>query len=246
MPKLSHLHSPPTGSIPAILVPLLKSYELPRHIETLRAYWDAEQARRAEFRAWVKDDKKHEFVNGEIVSASPSSMAHCRVVTSLAAILGTLSRRFAPDSVVLLEKAMIGCARNDYEPDVMWFAPAKAAGIGQETEILPPPDFDIEVLSQSTEPRDRGVKFEDYALNGIAEYWIIDADLQSVERYRLDAGCRAYGPAETGPDIAWRPTPDASSPAFLFPASALFDEIAFIQVLTGITSMPAGLKNPHA
>lgn len=42
------------------------------------------------------------------------------------------------------------------------------------------------MLSHSTEQRDRGVKFEDYAAHGVGEYWIIDAQAQAVERY-----CRA-------------------------------------------------------
>ncbi|GAB2598351.1 Uma2 family endonuclease [Spirosoma areae] len=39
---------------------------------------------------------------------------------------------------------------------------------------LPAPDLVIEVLSKSTARRDRGVKFTDYAANGIAEYWIVN------------------------------------------------------------------------
>jgi Uma2 family endonuclease len=39
------------------------------------------------------------------------------------------------------------------------------------------------VLSRSTESRDRGVKFEDYAAHGVREYWIIDPDNQIIEQY---------------------------------------------------------------
>lgn len=53
---------------------------------------------------------------------------------------------------------------------------------------FPVPDLVVEVLSQSTEARDRGVKFEDFAFNGVAEYWIIDADTRIVEQYLLDNG----------------------------------------------------------
>jgi hypothetical protein len=44
------------------------------------------------------------------------------------------------------------------------------------------------VLSESTEQRDRGVKFDDYADHGVAEYWIIDCDETSVEQYGLQEG----------------------------------------------------------
>ena len=46
----------------------------------------------------------------------------------------------------------------------------------------------VEVLSQSTKDRDRGVKFEDFASNCVEEYWIVDADAQIVEQYHLENG----------------------------------------------------------
>ena len=48
---------------------------------------------------------------------------------------------------------------------------------------FPVPDFVVEVLSQSTEANDRGVKFVDYAAHGVAEYWIVDADKRVLEQY---------------------------------------------------------------
>lgn len=51
----------------------------------------------------------------------------------------------------------------------------------------PPPDFVVEVLSPSTARNDRGVKFVDYAANGVAEYWIVDPKLESIEQYVLQA-----------------------------------------------------------
>ena len=41
------------------------------------------------------------------------------------------------------------------------------------------------VLSESTAKRDRGVKFEDFALNDVGEYWLVDAEARSVEQYVL-------------------------------------------------------------
>ena len=48
---------------------------------------------------------------------------------------------------------------------------------------FPPPDLVVEVLSESTEKRDRGVKFEDFAAHGVGEYWMIDADKETLEQY---------------------------------------------------------------
>lgn len=215
--------------LPAMLKPLLGSPELPAHMKALTEHWEGEQARRAAFRDRVNADEKQEFINGEIIMHSPARVRHNEVVAQLVQILGMASRRLAPGSKVYVEKAMVGCQRNDYEPDIVWYGPASAAIIKPEDVILHPPDLAIEVLSPSTENRDRGVKFQDYALNGIGEYWIIDADSQTVERYHLDPETRAYGPAETGPSITCR-----ALPGLVFPVLALFDEQVLDDVLGGL------------
>lgn len=47
----------------------------------------------------------------------------------------------------------------------------------------PVPDFVVEVLSDSTGKRDRGIKMEDYALNGVQKYWLVSPDRREVEQY---------------------------------------------------------------
>ena len=53
---------------------------------------------------------------------------------------------------------------------------------------FPAPDFIVEVLSESTEKNDRGVKFVDYAFHGVREYWIVDPKRKTVEQYLLEEG----------------------------------------------------------
>ncbi|NJO00879.1 MAG: Uma2 family endonuclease [Bacteroidia bacterium] len=48
---------------------------------------------------------------------------------------------------------------------------------------FPPPDFIIEILSESTEDRDRGIKMIDYALRQVQEYWLIDPEAKALEQY---------------------------------------------------------------
>ncbi len=52
-----------------------------------------------------------------------------------------------------------------------------------ETLKFPVPDLAVEILSESTAERDRGVKFEDFAAHGVAEYWIVDPVVEVVEQY---------------------------------------------------------------
>lgn len=127
------------------------------------------------------------------------------------------------------EKAMTSFPRNDYEPDVMFFGTSKAALIDADTLRFPIPDLIIEVLSPSTEARDRGIKFQDYALHGVAEYWIVDAVAGSVEAHRL--GGHVYPAADRQTDGLL--TSDVI-PGFEMPVRAIFDEEENARVLRSI------------
>ena len=85
--------------------------------------------------------------------------------------------------LVHIEKALCVFQRNDYEPDIVYFCPKKkAALVRPETLKFPVPDCIVKILSESTEVRDRGVKFEDYAAHGVREYWIVDPEAETVEQ----------------------------------------------------------------
>jgi Uma2 family endonuclease len=85
--------------------------------------------------------------------------------------------------IVATEQALAEFPRNDYCPDICFWGLTKSAGIQGGTLIFPVPDFICEVLSASTEARDRGLKFEDYAAHGVLEYWIVDAETRVIEQY---------------------------------------------------------------
>jgi Uma2 family endonuclease len=51
-----------------------------------------------------------------------------------------------------------------------------------------PPDLAVEVLSRSTEARDRGRKMQLLARFGVPEYWIVDPIHNTLEIYTIAAG----------------------------------------------------------
>lgn len=55
------------------------------------------------------------------------------------------------------------------------------------------PDVAIEVISPSRPERDRFVKKQLFAVNGVPEYWIVDPAARSIEVFQLDNG--VYAPA---------------------------------------------------
>lgn len=209
----------------AVLTALLESPALPELIQQAKAAWDREQTLRAKFRADITPEQKWEFIQGEVVMHSPALNRHLAASERVFQLLSTYVRTRGL-GLVRHEKAMTVFPRNDYEPDVVFFGLAKVAMIDADTLRFPIPDLAVEVLSPSTEARDRGIKFQDYALHGVAEYWIVDPVAETVEAHRLaDA---VYPPASR--QAAGLLSSDAV-PGFEIPVRAIFDEVENLAAL---------------
>jgi Uma2 family endonuclease len=166
------------------LTSILKSPCLPEIAATLNARLHFESIKRERFYDEMTDEQKVEFIDGEIIMHSPAMSRHLRAKLNLAILMDSYVIRHEL-GIVYDEKCLCVFPRNDYEPDVVFFGPEKSSTIVPRTMKFPIPDFVAEVLSDSTERRDRGVKFEDYEAHGVAEYWIIDADAEIVEQYAI-------------------------------------------------------------
>ena len=187
-----------------------------------------ETQQRNTFRNWVDENIKAEFINGEVVLHSPARNKHLSACGNLFMLLNAhaINQKLG---VVRVEKAMVSLTRNDYEPDICFFSNEKAQHFTPEQLLFPAPDLIIEILSKKTAKRDRGVKFEDYAAHGVAEYWIIDPTKEIVEQYALIGDLKEYFPIATA-----RYDDDLASRAvvgFDIPVAAIFDESANIETL---------------
>jgi Uma2 family endonuclease len=168
-----------------LLKDILDSPKLPDYVEELKAYLLQEEAKRNLFYEKIRDDEKAEFISGEVVYHSPAKEKHLVIIENL----GNVLQRFVRKNklgVIRREKALVKLRRNDFEPDICFFRKEVSDCFVLDTMFFPAPDFVVEVLSASTEKIDRGIKFLDYALNGVKEYWLVDADKKVVEQYILE------------------------------------------------------------
>ena len=154
-------------------------------VRKVKAALKAEREKRRHFYEIVEENKKMEFINGEIIFHSPVRLQHNRATKLLCGLLNTFVAKHRL-GFVGIEKIMISLTRNDYEPDVCFFGNEKAKKFTSKQAQFPAPDLVVEVLSDSTEKYDRETKFQDYAAHGVSEYWIIDAEKEIVEQYFLE------------------------------------------------------------
>ena len=145
----------------------------------------AERERRNQFYNDISEYEKAEFINGEVIIHSPVRKEHNDVTGALFSLMKLYVQK-NQRGYVGYEKLMIALTRNDYEPDLCYFNQEKARQFQPGQTLFPAPDLAVEVLSKSTATNDRGIKFQDYQDHGVQEYWLIDADEQYVEQYRLD------------------------------------------------------------
>ncbi len=153
--------------------------------ERLHSALEEEQEKRKHFYEIIEENKKMEFINGEIYFQSPAKLRHVSSVGLLFCLLNTFVNRHGL-GFVGTEKMLISLTRNDYEPDICFFGRDKSNDFTPTQVQFPAPDFVVEVLSPSTEQHDRETKFQDYAAHGIREYWIVNAETEIVEQYILE------------------------------------------------------------
>ncbi len=132
----------------------------------------------------LPDDGKHyEIIDGELLVNPAPIPTHQRIVGR---IWFALYRHFvahgggevlsSPLDVVFDEDNML-------EPDLVVITTA-SAGIVGEKNLRGAPDLVVEVLSPSTRRRDEIQKRKIYDENGVAEYWIVDPELETVKIHR--------------------------------------------------------------
>jgi Uma2 family endonuclease len=133
-------------------------------------------------------DTRYELVDGELVEMSPEMPINSLIVSFLFATflrLGIPHYRLVVGHQVVTSSTKV-TAR---QPDLVVHTEASVTAILSGTRLLqaemPPPLLVVEVVSNSEEDkrsRDRDYieKRKEYALRGIAEYWIIDPNRSTV------------------------------------------------------------------
>jgi Uma2 family endonuclease len=133
------------------------------------------------------DGKRHEIIDGFHVAEPSPTTYHQKVSGRLFLQLHAqvehpgLGEVFcAPLDVHLSDHDVV-------EPDLVVVL-KEARTIVTPTKIKGTPHLVVEILSPSTEERDRGLKKALYKCTGVAEYWIVDLDEHVVEQYVLADG----------------------------------------------------------
>lgn len=129
----------------------------------------------------LPDDHRYEVLAGELVVTPAPSNPHQRILLRLAARLEFFTQELdlgtcfmAPTDLVLSEKTVL-------QPDLLFVSRQRASIIDPVSGVHGAPDLVAEILSPSTERRDRTTKRQLYSTYGVGEYWIIDPEAALIE-----------------------------------------------------------------
>ena len=207
---------------------LLASPTLPETVARLTATLADERSRRLRFYDEITPEMKAEFISGQVIMHSPATYEHTQIRGFIESLLGNYVN-LHDLGVVTGEKSLCVFPRNDYEPDVVFFGTEKAAKLRRKTLKFPIPDLVCEILSDSTEKRDRGVKFQDFEAHGVREYWIVSPDRREMEQYILEKGSYVLRMKSRTGEVA-----SVVVKGFRAPLAAFFDSKANLAALRKI------------
>jgi Uma2 family endonuclease len=152
-----------------------------------------------------------ELVDGEIAVGPSSIPNHSYVVFALASLLSShitkhdLGQLFGDVDTIFGEYDV-------RRPDILFFAKHRLHMIGPKA-MEGPPDLCVEVLSPSSITIDRRDKYEQYQAGKVANYWLVDPVLRSLDAYKLDRGSYVTAGRGTGADLLRLPPfPDLEIP----------------------------------
>ena len=87
---------------------------------------------------------------------------------------------------ILSNRCVCSFPENDFSPYIMYYRQEIASLFYGQQNRFPIPDWIIEINDENTEENNRGIKFNDYEKNGVKEYWMINLEDKSIEKYSLD------------------------------------------------------------
>lgn len=131
----------------------------------------------------LPDGVRAELIHGELLMSPSPKERHQRIVSNLHFALRRLVQVSKSGRVYDAPLDVHLPSGDIVQPDVIYISDANRHII--QEWIRGVPDLAIEVVSAETPERDRIVKRDLYARNGIREFWLVDGQDQTVEVLQL-------------------------------------------------------------
>lgn len=164
------------------------------------------------------DQYRYEVIDGELFMSPAAAWWHQYGLGKLYRILANWVYEHALGRIVPAPVGVVLDDESGVQPDIVYVSREREHLIS-ERGVEGAPDLVVEVLSPSTEARDRGIKMRRYAAAGVPHYWLLSPEARALQPYRLGEG--GYELVGTfGPGTIFRPE---LFPALDIPIDELWD-----------------------
>lgn len=140
-----------------------------------------------DYLGFPEDGNRHELIAGEHYVTPAPLTRHQRISMNLAASLYQHCQQTRAGLVLAAPTDVVFSENDVVQPDLLVITQARQSIVTREN-VQGAPDFIIEILSHATRQRDERTKRTLYERFQVAEYWIIDPELETIKIFRLLEG----------------------------------------------------------
>ncbi len=132
----------------------------------------------------LPEDKRYEIIEGELYMTPSPKTSHQRVLGRLFTIFTTFVREKGRGEIFIAPYDVVLSQHDIVQPDIL-FVSYERRHLITELNLQGTPDLIVEILSPSTQERDKELKKKLYARFGVREYWIVDPDKRIIQIFIL-------------------------------------------------------------
>ena len=169
-------------------------------------------------RALPDDGNRHEVIDGKLLVTPAPSWIHQIAVLELALLLVPYLREHRIGHEIVAPADVVFEPRTAVEPD-LFVVPLVNGAVPHAWEEVGRLLLVVEVISPSTRQTDRTDKRKLYQRKNVPEYWVVDTDARTIERWRPNEA----EPETFAETIQWHPEPGV--PPFSIDLPAYFDRV---------------------
>jgi Uma2 family endonuclease len=129
-----------------------------------------------------------EIIAGELYASPRPATPHALAASSLGGeLIGPFQRgRGGPGGWLILDEPELHLGADVLVPNLAAWRRERMPEMPRAPAVTLAPDWLCEVLSPSTEARDRAAKLPAYARAGVRHVWLVDPDVRTLEVFRLE------------------------------------------------------------
>jgi len=140
-----------------------------------------------DFGLFPDDGRRHELIDGEHYVTPSPNRKHQKVSLNISLMIGNWLERNPIGQLFYAPFDVIFSIFDVVEPDLLYMSNERAANVLTDANVKGAPELVIEIGSEGTRRRDETIKRRLYERAGVAEYWVVDPEIDVVRMFRRGA-----------------------------------------------------------